>query len=154
MGWFMKLIQSIVFQTVVSGVFVFIISQLVFEIVIKPIRKFKATILKVGTILDFYSNVIVNPPLSGQLPEDYMDAKKSLREVAFELEAAYKNIPLNALLARIPEKAITHARKGLIFLSNIVGHPNEKIPVDGEKKKSLSLVASDKTQEVKDYINI
>lgn len=93
MGWLVNLFQSVVFQTVISGVFVFILSQYISRFIIEPLQEYKKIIAKIDNKLKFYSKVIVNPPFTNQLSEDYLVAKQELRELSCELEASYKILP-------------------------------------------------------------
>ena len=63
MRWnvFLDIVTSEVFCTVISGVFVFVISQLLLELVIKPRVEYRKTISKIVYSLSYYADVISNP---------------------------------------------------------------------------------------------
>lgn len=143
-----NLVQNPVFQTVIAGVFVFVISQYVLIFIIEPIKEYKKVIAKIDNKLKFYSNVITNPPLPGkQLPENYSLAKKELRELSCELEALYKMLPF-WLRFRFKKDHILKASEGLIWLSNATGYRDETGTVN------LSLLADDKINEVRKNLRI
>ena len=56
-----KLFTSVTFGTVISGVLVYILSQLFHEIIITPYKKYKKIKSKIAYILVFYKNYYGNP---------------------------------------------------------------------------------------------
>ena len=135
-NWLVNLVQSIVFQTIISGVLVFILSQYILKFIIEPFQEYKKIIVKIDNKLKFYSNVIVNPPFSSQLSEDYLTAKKELRILSCELESSYKVLPFKKL--RLDHNKIAQAVQDLIWLSNATGHRDEtdtvNLPLEADKK--------------------
>jgi len=146
MNWIIDLFQNSVFQTIIAGVFVFIVSQYILRFVIEPIQEYNRVIAKIDNKLKFYSNIIVNPPSSGQLSEDYLAAKRDLRELSCELEVSYKALPFKKL--RFHKKAIAEAVEGLIWLSNATGYKDETGTVN------VPLLAADKIKKVRTNLKI
>lgn len=88
MEWLNNLLSSIVFQTVISGLILFILSQLIQNFVLEPIKSFKGTIGKIDNLLKYHSNVI----FSGQALKDEikLETMSTIRTLSCELESAYK----------------------------------------------------------------
>lgn len=63
MKWLLDLFQSIVFQTVMSGVLVFVLSEIIQNFFLKPLQKYKEVIGKTDNQLKFYANVITSPAI-------------------------------------------------------------------------------------------
>ena len=120
MHWFTNLVNSVVFQTVISGLILFILSQLINNFVLEPIKSFKGIIGKIDNLLKYHSNVI----FSGQ----ELDAKikletmATIRALSCELESNYKQIPFRDFFANIrliPSKSsVSESAKELIRISN------------------------------------
>ena len=123
MSWPLNLFQSIVFQTVMSGVLVYVLSQIIEKFFLDPILKYNEVKGKIDNKLKFYSNVIANP---GILPDEtYLECSNILRELSCELEATYKQIPVKKILViklDSPENVSNSARL-LIELSNNLYDP-------------------------------
>ena len=91
MSWLSNLLQSIVFQTVISGVLVFVVSETIQKFYLAPLQKFRGVLGKVDNRLKFYANVIANP--GNLLPrETILECGTALRELSCDLEATYKQI--------------------------------------------------------------
>ncbi|MCD6270295.1 hypothetical protein J7J23_00765 [bacterium] len=143
----MKLFQSQVFQTVIVGVFVVVISQYVLRFIIEPIQVYKRVIVKIDNKLKFYSNVIINPPFGGQpLTKDYLSARQELRELSCELESSYKMLPFKRF--RRDKRRISVVVKDLIWLSNATGHRDETNTVN------VPLMADDKIKNIRKNLRI
>lgn len=114
---FLNVLNSEVFCTVLSGVLVFIISQFVLELVIKPRVKYKETLSKILYSLTYYADVISNPLKASQekTKEDfdcfnnskYALASDELRKLGSEIRA----FPFK-------KKMNQHISQELILLSN------------------------------------
>lgn len=156
-NWISNLFHNVVFQTIISGTLIFILSQYILKFILDPIDNYRKVVTKVDNKLKFYSNVIVNPPFSEQLSEDYLSAKKDLRILSSELEASYKAIPFKSLFSLIQlvgkREEISEAVKDLIWLSNITGHKDRSIEIGGEKTSLISM-ASKKINDIRDYLKI
>ena len=117
MNWLINLFQSVVFQTIISGVLVFVIAQIIQKFFIEVIQKYKATIGKIDNKLKFYANVIANP---GILPKDIiLKCSHEIRNLSCELEMTYKQIPFTFVRKIINSPALISDSAGrLIRLSN------------------------------------
>ena len=120
MNWFINLINSVVFQTVISGLILFILSQMIQNFILEPLKSFKATIGKIDNLLKYHSNVIFSgQTLSAEIKIRSMD---TIRDLSCELESKYKQIPFRDFFANIrllPTKInISESARGLIFISN------------------------------------
>ena len=143
---FLDLLSNQVFQTIIAGVFVFITSQYILLFIIEPFREYKRVIARIDNKLKFYSNVIVNPPFSDALPEDYLIAKQELRQLSCELESAYKMLPLHR--HRRDKTKISEAVRDLIWLSNATGHK------DNTGTVNVPLMANDKIKVIREKLKI
>ncbi|MEQ9853499.1 MULTISPECIES: hypothetical protein [Pectobacterium] len=109
-----------VFLTVLSGVLVYVLGQLILKLLIDPVNELKKTISKINYDLVFYANVLVNPQEKG---DEQMDkATKIMREHSSLLHANAYLIPCyeyTRLIFGLPaEEKIIAATGNLIFLSN------------------------------------
>ncbi len=118
----MTLLSNPVFQTVFSGVLIFVVGQIIVRFLIDPIQEFKKTIGKISYELKFYANVYTAIDIA---PETFWDLSKILRELASELEANYNAIPIRDLISffsLIPStNKLKEVSKLLITLSNSAG---------------------------------
>lgn len=122
MKWVIDLFQSIVFQTVISGVLVFVLGEIIQRYFLEPRQRYKEVIGKIDYSLKFYANIIANP---GILPEKlYLECSEVLRTLSCELEATYKQIPFKKLSTC---KKVSDAARRLIRLSNNLSQPGEAL---------------------------
>lgn len=118
-----------VFFTVLSGVFTFVIGQLVVKLVLDPVQDLKKTIGQISHTLVERANVIANP---GVPHKEVMDeTSDSLRKLSSQLHAHLYLVPSynrTATVFRLPskEKLLT-ASTNLIGLSNSVYRADEKV---------------------------
>lgn len=115
-----ELSKSTVFQTVIAGVLVFVVSEFVQNFILKPTQEYKKTITKINNELKFYSDIILNP---GQWTnkkelEEYKNCSRRLRLLSCDLEVSRRQ-----LLFRFKQKDknIADAASLLIGLSNGLG---------------------------------
>lgn len=104
-----------VFGTVISGVVVFVVSQLIMEFLIKPHLEYKKLKNKILVSITYYSNLLVNPYNIGKdTPEadfekfrnsEWLMASEEMRKLGSEM-AVYK------------KKHSQDVHKNLIGLSN------------------------------------
>jgi len=138
MNWLLNLLQSIVFQTVMSGVFVFILSEIIQKFFLEPLQKYKEIIGKIDNQLKFYANVITNP--GNILPREiYLECSNTLRKLSCELEAIYKQIPFKRLSDR---RKVSDSASRLIRLSNNLSRSGEALHNSGdidEIRKNLNI---------------
>jgi len=130
MNWLINLFQSTVFQTVISGVLIFTIGQIIQRFFLKPIQKYKATIGKIDNKLKFYANVIANPGTWSK--ENTLQCLNKLRQLSCDLETTYKQ-----LLFKRKDRTIKIADSAsrLIRLSNSLGPGNNFIHNDEDVEK-------------------
>ena len=82
-----KIINDETFLTILSGVIVFIISQIIFEFIIKPREEFNKLKGEIICCLTMYDNIIANPLIYSNINEvrdckEYLDASKNIRFIA------------------------------------------------------------------------
>lgn len=82
-----KIISDNTFLTILSGVIVFIISQLIFEFIIKPREEFNKLKGEIFCYLTMYANIIANPLRYSSIKDvsenkEYLDASKNIRLIA------------------------------------------------------------------------
>jgi len=117
--WLIKLFQSIVFQTVIAGTLVFILSEFMQKFFLLPLQKYKEVIAKIDNRLKFYANIISNPGPTTVTPrETILECLHMLRNLSCELEAAYKQIPFKT---KNRNQKVSDAARRLIGLSNSLG---------------------------------
>lgn len=126
MNWFIKLVSTEIFQSIISGVVLLLIGEYLKVFVLEPIKEFKGCIGKIDNKLKFYANRITN---SGLPPDFVKEARDSLRNLSCDLESIYKQIPnLFIYIFRLPcKKQISDAATELIHLSNTAGEQGEEI---------------------------
>lgn len=114
--------EGAVFYTVLSGVFVFVISQFIQRFVLEPIKEYKSVVGRIDYELKYHSNILTNSGLEKDLIGESL---RATRKLSCDLEALYKVIPMNWLFVQlnfIPDrKVISEVARSLIRLSNIGG---------------------------------
>lgn len=117
-----------VFYTVVSGTLVFVLGQILQRFILEPIQGYKKTVGKIDNKLKFYSNILTNTGFNDDLLAKVTDI---IRNLSCEIEADYKQIPLNWLLSKLKvvesKKDLAKVTQGLIFLSNAGGRDDSRI---------------------------
>lgn len=113
------------FWTVLAGVSVFVLGQVVQNFLLKPIQDLKKVIGEISHKVKFHSNILTN----SRMPEEKIRwAADDMRDLSCQLESRYVLIPLSGFFGHlriIPSRAnITKAAKDLIFLSNAGGSEN------------------------------
>lgn len=106
--------------TVISGVLVFAIGQIIMECYIKPLQEYHKIKSEISYLLIFYANVFSNPisrkekeNMKKEGKELYSEATRKLREAAARLEGFKQQKPFFVRKDNIEEAA-----RGLIGLSN------------------------------------
>ncbi|PIU74943.1 MAG: hypothetical protein COS76_03445 [Candidatus Portnoybacteria bacterium CG06_land_8_20_14_3_00_39_12] len=135
------ILNNIVFQTVISGVLIFLVGECIQKFILAPIIEHKKIIAKIDNRLKFYSDVILNPPSGIVRYETYLKsygkAKNVLRELSCDLEATYKAIPFKSLFHLFSlvscKKQILDSAVSLIALYNLTGQRMFSIEVGGKK---------------------
>lgn len=131
--------------TIVGGVIVYALSQIILKFIIEPIHGQKKIIGEIADALIFYGNIYCNPGIG---PKEKIDeASEKLRQLATLLQSRTHLIPCYGFFEKIrivnKTSAIKEASRNLIGLSNSVYKP----PVGGwspleyarEIKKLLNL---------------
>ena len=93
---FVQGFQSSSFWTILSGVLVFVLGQIVLELIIKPLKEYKIIKSHLTSELKYYTNIICNPiseNYKNMNNEDnlqhYKNVSHTLRRLSCDLEAKY-----------------------------------------------------------------
>lgn len=109
-----------IFLTILSGVIVFILGQLVLKLLIEPIQEFRKTVADIAHALIGYANIYANP--GGVNNESEKKASEELRKLSSRLNAQMYLIPFYQIIAKIfrlpPKDKLVGAASDLIGLSN------------------------------------
>ena len=120
-NWISNLLQSVVFQTVISGVLVFSLSEILQKFFFEPIKNYKEVVGKIDNRLKYYSSTINN----SVSPDAMQEPSRILRALSCDLEATHKQIPFRmpfAIFKIVPKQlAVGIAASDLIFLHNAGG---------------------------------
>lgn len=117
--------------TVLGGVAVFVVGQVLLKVVLEPVQGLRMLIGEVADDLVFHSNVFANP--GAHSPEREMESSLVLRQRATQLAARAHLVPhyrVWAYLGIVPSLSnIAIAREGLVYLSNAVsgGDPDTNL---------------------------
>lgn len=124
MNFLIILFQNTVFQTVISGVLIFVFGQVIQKFFLESVQKYRSTIGKIDNKLKLYADVITSPGIKPEenqfLKERYLECSDALRNLSCELEENYKQIPLRKIIKS--EEKISEVARHLIGLSNSVFH--------------------------------
>lgn len=108
------------FETIISGVIVFVAGQAILKIVIEPIQQLHKTLGTVAHALVNYAPIFSNLDISKK--EDIHEVYVILRKMSSQLHADMRQIPLYYLWSLIfflpKKKAIYDGARKLITLSN------------------------------------
>jgi len=108
------------FATVISGVLIFVLGQLLLKLVIEPIQELKKEIALTLDSLIFHKDKISNP--NANLKKDILEVSSILRKHSSNLEAKSSIIPLYDCWYKLrilpSKKNIKKATNKLIGLSN------------------------------------
>jgi hypothetical protein len=114
--------DSVVFGTVLSGVFVFVIGQIIQKFLLEPIKEYKKVIGKIDNELKYHANIIVSSGLDLEL---VIESSRTMRRLSGEFEALYKQIPFRKPLSYvklIPDhNNAAEAASSIIRISNAGG---------------------------------
>lgn len=109
-----------IFLTILSGVIVFILGQLVLKLLIEPIQEFRKTVADIAHALIEYANIYANP--GGVSHESEKKASEELRKLSSRLNAQMYLIPFYQIIAKLfrlpPRDKLVGAASDLIGLSN------------------------------------
>ena len=103
--------------TIIGGVIVYVIGELINQFIIKPVVELKEEIGRVASSLTYYAYIYSNPKTANR--ETELEASHELRLRASELRAKMNNVSKMMLSrCKLSKENIKKASKGLIFLSN------------------------------------
>ncbi|MCF6193215.1 MAG: hypothetical protein L3J46_02645 [Kangiellaceae bacterium] len=109
-----------IFLTIFSGVFVFVLGQIILKLLIDPVQGYKTTVGDISIALINHANVYSNPGISKQERMDF--ASEELRLLASKLSANVVLIPYyekTGKFFKLPSIKDKHeVKKQLIDLSN------------------------------------
>jgi len=134
--WICNLFKNVVFQTVISGAFVFIVGQLFMEYILKPLRRYEELRGEAAYFLTFYGNRYNT--------KDEISKKANTMEEARKLAAKLRafSIEMPKLFFKRKRRQLDAASVYFIGLSNNVNdNPNFNAIHDNEDKimKALKL---------------
>lgn len=113
----MPILNNPIFQTVLSGVFVLVTSDLIQNYCLKPFQHYKEIIGRIDSALQFYANIVGNPStFSGT--ENAKECSTILRSLSSDLIATRRQMSVRR---RSNDKKISDAARELIGLSNSLG---------------------------------
>lgn len=122
-----KIIYSETFWTIISGVLVFILSQILMEKVLKPREKFKNIKGKIFYLITLYANLIFNPcrlkDEDKDIRNNYKEASIEIRKIASEFAGLIESHPI-----------ICKKKKYNDIVSNLIGISNGLFEIDSEFK--------------------
>jgi hypothetical protein len=104
-----------IFGTVISGVVVFVVSQLIMEFLIKPHLEYKKLKNKILVAVTYYSDVLTNPYIIDK--DNYESDVQNLTESKW-MTAAREMRKLGSEMAAYNKKHSKDIHKNLIGLSN------------------------------------
>ncbi|MFA6422301.1 MAG: hypothetical protein WCV92_02810 [Candidatus Buchananbacteria bacterium] len=109
-----------IFLTIISGVLIFVIGQVIQKFIIEPIYQQKQVIGNIADSLIFYANIYSNPIKSKD--KRYENASKKLRELSTQLTSKTYLIPFYNSLSKLKivknKNVIKEVHKKLLLLSN------------------------------------
>jgi len=112
--------NSQIFWTIFSGVLIFVLGQIIQQLIIEPYLQYKKVVGEIDNKLKFYANVTTNSMISEELVKEAVDI---LRKLSCDLESSYK---MMSIRMGPSAKDISEAATGLIFLSNSTGINNNQ----------------------------
>lgn len=140
--------------TVVSGVVVFILGQLIVQYFFRPAQRYKEIKSKIAYLLIYYANVYSNPAVRDvEYKESYYrdidEASMELRKAAADCgafgEGRHKYAP------SIPKKeCLTEAAKCLLLISNNMNPLPESVDIHIEETKECVKIIKTKLK-ISDY---
>lgn len=117
-----------VFVTVISGVLIYVLGQIVQNFVLKPIQDFQAIKGEISHKVKYHANIVTNSGIKENLIER---ASTDMRDLSCQLESKYLLIPFSQVFSKfgfIPSrKNIKEATSMLILLSNAGGKQGNEI---------------------------
>lgn len=117
MDWLVNLVNNIVFQTVITGVLIYVFGQMIQIFILLPSQKYRATIGKIDNRLKFYSNITGSPGCEYTPKEIVIECSKVIRQLSCDLESNFKQLPFQ-YFRRKQKLNVSDSAKKLIGLSN------------------------------------
>lgn len=114
MDKFLEIFLPIV-STVLTGVTVFVLGQIILEVWIKPTREYLMLKSKISFALVYYANFYSNPLVNTKNNEKYNKGSEEIRKLAAELEGYKQRKPIFTFPRK---KNLEIAIKELIGISN------------------------------------
>lgn len=116
-----------IFWTVLSGVSVFVLGQIVQNFVLKPLQDYFSVIGEISYKIKLYSNILVNSLFK---EEDVEKACREMRDLSCRLESKYvliRAIDILVLFGIVSDvKNVNAASASLIQLANAAGTKGEE----------------------------
>jgi len=132
-----------IFLTVISGVLVFVLGQIVQTFILKPIHDLRIVLGEISHKVKFHSNVITNSGIKEKLIDW---SAGDMRDLSCQLESKYLAIPFNDFFGAIniipTRNDIRESAKYLILLSNATG------------KQGYETKNADAIEKLKKYLGI
>lgn len=91
--------DSVVLQTVLSGVLVFVVSQIVQKFLLEPIKEYKAVVGKIDNELKYYADIIMGGNIEQMDQELVIQTSRAIRKLSCDFESKYKQIPFKKSLS-------------------------------------------------------
>lgn len=142
-----KIISDNTFLTILSGVIVFIISQLIFEFIIKPREEFNKLKGEIFCCLTMYANIIANPLRYSSIKDvsenkEYLDASKNIRFIASRFAGILES-----------HKFVCRKKKYYSVTNNLIRLSNN-LWIDKRSKKDIYTENIKFENEIKEKFNI
>lgn len=147
MSWILNTLNNVVFQTVIAGVLVYALGQIIQNFVLMPIQNYRSVIGKIDNMLKFYSNITGNPGCEYTPKNIVIECSKSIRQLSCDLESCFKQLPFQDL-----------RKKQKLFVSGsakiLIGISNNLWRVDDQSNKSPSLRNYENEQQLRINLGI
>lgn len=129
-----------IFLTVISGVLIFVLGQIIQTFILKPIHDLKIVLGEISHKVKFHSNVITNSGIKEQMINW---SARDMRDLSCQLESKYLAIPFCDFFGAInlipKKKDIREAVRNLILLSNASGKKGYEV----ENAKTIEKLKKD-----------
>jgi len=134
-----------IFLTVISGVLVFVLGQIINTFYLQPLNRQRETIGKISDAIIYYANLYTSPinkaDSNFDRKEERSKAHEIFRNLAAELVSRTQQIPsyqaLSSLRIVINKKVIVEARKNLIGLSNGMWPGHDDLEHNNRRREQL-----------------
>jgi hypothetical protein len=127
--------------TVVGGIIIFVLGQLIVKFFIEPIHEQATLIGEISYALTFYANIYSNPGLGK--PDDMYEASQTLRQLASRLRATTRAIRWYGLWQllgiALKQKALMDVSTDLIGLSNGIYQGDPRVNNDRRERIKSAL---------------